>query len=73
MKKYYFITYQADSTRQAGMKSEWNECTNLSPMEFVKEHEKAEQESDKPYYRNFVVLNTCEITKEEYEKYKDEF
>jgi hypothetical protein len=39
-------------------------------MKFIKKVEKAEKSDN---YRNFLVINTCEITKEEYLEYKDEF
>lgn len=68
--KYYFITYQA--TNKQGCKSIWNQAINVSPMDFIKDVESLEDKTN-PVYRSYVVINTCEISKQEYEKYKDEF
>lgn len=70
MEKYYFITYQA--INRGGPISIWNQVTMQSPMEFIKEVERIERESSDTY-RNFVVLNTCVISKEDYEKFHNEF
>tara|TARA_R110000796_G_scaffold162503_1_gene279265 strand:- start:9865 stop:10077 length:213 start_codon:yes stop_codon:yes gene_type:complete len=69
--KYYFITYQA-KIRCGDNMSIWNRVIDISPMEFIKRVEKAEEEHH-GYHYSFTVCNTCEITKEEYNKYKDEF
>lgn len=70
MEKYYFITYQA--INRGGSISFWNQVTMQSPMEFIIEVERIERESSDTY-RNFVVLNTCVISKEDYEKFHNEF
>lgn len=72
MMKYYFVTYQA--TNSQGSISKWNQVTDTSPMEFIKKVEKAEDQGT-PFrrYFGFVVINTCEISEEDYIKYKDEF
>jgi len=66
--KYYFITYQA--TNKQGTKSTWNQVINMSPMRFIKDVEKAEISG---IYHGFVVLNTCEISKEEFEEFEGHF
>jgi hypothetical protein len=70
--KYYFITYQA--TNSQGSISKWNQVTDKSPMEFIKKVEEAEDQGT-PYkrYFGFVVINTCEISVEDFNKYEDEF
>jgi|688.fasta_scaffold970794_3 hypothetical protein len=70
MENYYFITYQA--INRGGSISIWNQVTMQSPMAFIKEVERVERESSDTY-RNFVVLNTCVISKEDYEKFHNEF
>lgn len=66
-KKYYFITYQANN-KQGGHTSIWNQVIDISPMEFIKNTIEVEEAGSRTYY-NFVVINTCEITKKEFEKY----
>ena len=70
--KYYFITYQA--TNSQGSISKWNQVIDTSPMEFIKKVEKVEDQGT-PYkrYFGFVVINTCEISVDDFDKYKDEF
>jgi len=70
--KYYFITYQA--TNNEGSVSKWNQVIDISPMEFIKKVESAEDGAT-PYrkYRSFVVINTCEISVEDYNKFEDKF
>ena len=70
--KYYFITYQA--TNNSGSVSKWNQVIDTSPMEFIKKVEAAEERAT-PYrnYRSFVVINTCEISVEDYNKFEDQF
>ncbi len=72
MMKYYFITYQA--TNSQGSISKWNQVIDTSPMEFIKKVEKVEDQGT-PYkrYFGFVVINTCEISVDDFDKYKDEF
>jgi hypothetical protein len=43
-------------------------------MEFIKKVEKAEDQGT-PFrrYFGFVVINTCEISEEDFNKYEDEF
>jgi len=68
MKKYYFITYQAKNID--GDISIWNQVTYLSPMEFIKDIENHERSGTYDYFR---VINTCEISLDDYLKFKDEF
>lgn len=68
--KYYFITYQAKN--REGSVSIWNEVTNQSPMKFIKEIESIEENGSNTYY-NFVVINTCEISEDEFNEYEDCF
>lgn len=72
MKKriYYFITYQA--TNRDGDISIWNQVINTSPMEFIKHVEDVESKGSNTY-RNFVVINTCEISLTDFLEYKDKF
>tara|TARA_R110000796_G_scaffold161858_2_gene278638 strand:- start:739 stop:951 length:213 start_codon:yes stop_codon:yes gene_type:complete len=69
--RYYFITYQA--TTSASYVQSWNECISISPMEYIKKVEEAEDKSKQSYWRNFVVTNIHEITEEEYFDYNDTF
>lgn len=70
--EYYFITYQA--TNSSGSISKWNQVIDTSPMEFIKKVEKVEdQETPFRRYRSFVVINTCEISVDDYNKFKDQF
>lgn len=70
MKKYYFITYQA--TNRQGSVSTWNQVINESPMKFIKAIESNEQRGGNVYY-NFVVLNTCEISEDEFNEFNGQF
>lgn len=68
--KYYFITYQA--TNRQGSISTWNEVINESPMSFIKRVSATEYSGSRTY-NSFVVINTCEISEEEYNEYKGHF
>jgi hypothetical protein len=68
--KYYFITYQA--TNRQGSVSIWNQVINESPMKFIKYIQSVEENGSNTYY-NFVVLNTCEISKEEFSEFDGHF
>lgn len=68
--KYYFITYQA--TNRQGSVSIWNDVINKSPMKFIKDIQKTEEKGSNTYY-NFVVLNTCEISDEEFNEFDGHF
>lgn len=68
--KYYFITYQA--TNRQGSVSIWNDVINKSPMKFIKDIQKTEEKGSNTYY-NFVVLNTCEISDEEFDEFDGHF
>lgn len=70
MKRYYFITYQA--TNRQGSVSVWNQVIDVSPMQFIK-HVADFEERGSDTYRDFVVLNTCEITEYEFGIYKGKF
>lgn len=65
--KYYFITYQATTIRGRDI-TIWNKCIDESPMAFIKRNTENDTQ-----YRDFVVLNTLEITEEEFEEYNGEF
>ena len=67
--KYYFITYQA--TNRQGSVSIWNDVINKSPMKFIKDIQKIEEKGSN--YYNFVVLNTCEISDEEFNEFDGHF
>ena len=68
--KYYFITYQA--TNRQGSVSIWNDVINESPMKFIKDIQKTEETGSNTYY-NFLVINTCEISEDEFNKYDGHF
>lgn len=70
MKKYYFITYQANNRQ--GSVSIWNQVIDQSPMEFIKQVQQTEEKGSNTYY-NFVVINTCEISKADFEAYDGHF
>lgn len=69
--KYYFITYQASN--RSGSISVWNQVIDIRPMEFIIMTGEIEGKEGNGYYNNFVIINTLEITKEEYLYYKDRF
>ena len=68
--KYYFITYQA--TNMQGSISIWNQVINVSPMKFIKDVEETEHLGSRTYH-DFVVINTCKISKKEFQKYDGQF
>jgi len=68
--KYYFFTLQA--TNRDGHDSSWNYITDKNPIESLLKIQSAEEKGSRSYY-NFVIINSFEITKEEYEKYKNKF
>lgn len=68
--KYYFITYQAKNRQ--GTTSIWNQVIEDSPMKFIKHVSDVEERGSREYHF-FVVINTLEITLEEYNEYKDQF
>jgi hypothetical protein len=68
--KYYFITYQA--TNKQGSISIWNQVINESPMKFIKHVENVEKNGSNTYY-NFVVLNTIEISEDEFKEFNNHF
>lgn len=68
--KYYFITYQAES--KDGHVAIWNQVINTSPMKFILDVEKAEEKSGGVYY-NFNVINTCEISRDEFKEFDGQF
>jgi hypothetical protein len=72
--KYYFITYQATSVSNAmnGSVSTWNQVIKGSPMAFIKHVQSVEEKGSRTYY-NFVVINTCEISEEEFNEFDGHF
>ena len=68
--KYYFITYQG--TNNQGSVSVWSDVSDVSPMEFIKNIQLLE-EVGSGTYNNLVVINTCEISSTEFNKYKGFF
>ena len=68
--KYYFITYQAKNRQ--GSISIWNQVIKDSPMKFIKDVSDIEK-GGSDTYRNFVVINTCEISEDEFNEYEDKF
>jgi len=71
--KYYFITYRGMSRDSDSSLSIWNTVTDLSPMAFIKKLLVSESEARNSYYKDFVIMNTEEISKEEYLEYKGKF
>lgn len=69
--KYYFITYQA-SCRGTSSPVMWHDVIDESPMKFIKDVERIEESGDNRYY-NFRIINTLEISRDEYDEYKYEF
>ena len=69
--KHYFITYQA--TNDIGHYSQWNKCINTSPMEFILKKEKSHYERGSGEFSNFVIINTLEITLDEFHQFGDKF
>lgn len=67
--KYYFIPYGAKCGHTFKI---WNEVIAGCPMKFIIDIEKSEKQRSN-IYRDFVVINTCEITEEEYIEYLDKF
>lgn len=70
--KYYFITYRSAIRKNPSTYSIWNQCIDISPMDFIKNLEEAELVGNGSYFC-FVILNTLEITKEEFKKFKGKF
>ena len=68
--KYYFITYQA--TNGLGSVSIWNDVIDESPMTFIKRVQGVEENGSNTY-KNFLVINTCEISKQEFNAYDGHF
>ena len=67
---YYFITYQA--TNRQGSISIWNQVINQTPMKFIKHIQSVEENGSNTYY-NFVIVNTCEISWEQFNEYENCF
>lgn len=65
--KYYFITFSAENRKNGGT-SMWNVCIPVSPLRFITDV----GEGDEQWY-NFVIVNVFEISKEEFDEYKDNF
>ena len=65
--KYYFVTYQAN-LKHFPNPVFWNEIININPMAFITKR----QEELKDYH-SFVIINTLEISEEEYNMYKGMF
>jgi len=68
--KYYFVTYQAEA--KGGHKDSWNQVIHCSPMEFITNVAKVELNGSQTY-NQFVVINTCEISKKEFNDYCGRF
>jgi len=68
--RYYFITYQAHN--RDGSKSIWNDVTDKNPMEFIKDIEDIENNGTKTY-NNFIIINTCKISRKEFNKHNGWF
>ena len=73
--RYYFITYGAKRTGKPTM-DYWNSVTDKTPMEFIRDEETAENSMHHPKlpnYLGFIVLSVHEITRLEYNEWRDEF
>ena len=71
MEQYFFITYQAQKIYNSETVY-FNEVIDTSPMQFIVDKFKKEKERPYPTYREFRVLNTLKITKEEYLNFKNQ-
>lgn len=69
--KYYFITYQAKSINDGSI-SIWNQVIMDNPMKFIIMVSDVEIKK-RGHYCNFIILNTCEISEEEFLKYNGYF
>ena len=74
-KKYYFITYRGRGHSRSGnsIYSTWSECIDIPPMKFMLDVQESENRAEKSYYSSFDLINTVEISKIEYDEYKDLF
>lgn len=70
LNNYYFITYQASN--RDGSISTWNQVINEPPMKFIKDIEEFEEAHSGNYY-NFVVINTCKISRKQFKNYEGKF
>tara|TARA_R110000772_G_C13157791_1_gene425676 strand:+ start:119 stop:334 length:216 start_codon:yes stop_codon:yes gene_type:complete len=68
--KYYFITYLGilKGETEDHNKIYWNQVIDTSPMKFIEDMNNNDQ-----YYRDFVIINTHEITLEEFNKWENEY
>lgn len=66
--KYYFITYQI---KKGDWSASYNDVTDITPMEYINNVIKRNENSD--HEPRCVILNTLEISKGDYLKYKNDF
>ena len=62
-KKYYFITYQGSNNGDIHI---WNDVIDQSPISFIK----FMNSDDGLKYNNFILLNSLEISVEDFNEYK---
>lgn len=70
--KYYFITWQATPWDNFASKRMWSTVIDQSPMAFIINAERIEREANRTY-RDFLVINTLEITEDEFKEFKGQF
>lgn len=69
MKKYYFVTFQA-VVKETGNVETWNKVVEGSPIEELNEYINSSVKSGDDQYKDFVIINTLEITEEEFDNFK---
>ena len=71
-KKYYFITYQAKRIGQP-INDYWNTVIDVSPMEFIMSAKRSEEESERSYYKEFVITSVLEISYTDFQEFDGQF
>lgn len=71
-KKFYFITFESKQ-RKDNTTVKRNDVIFVSPIEFMALINDELKNNTNSRYYDFILINSLEITKEEYLKYKDKF
>jgi hypothetical protein len=69
---YEKILFYNLSGKSQGSISTWNQVIDKSPMRFIKDIQ-AVEENGGNRYRDFVVINTCDISEDDFIYFKDKF
>ena len=72
IRKYYFITYEAKSRRE-NISQKWNHVVSISPIAVIAEQNSEARKNANSRFYDYILINSIEIIKEEYLKYKDKF